>query len=173
MGLSMHICRHFKTQSLYSLPPSFTPSIPHTHTHIHTYTHSLLPSHTHTHTYTRTHIHTYTHIYTHTLHTHTHTHNRTFPSWVVLASAVSFLISVTVHLLNTSSATLGIFRMSLRRGVVIPPQGASVVLRNAASHLGLLMIARATALWEGGRDRGALFSCTCTYVCLCHVLLHV
>ena len=40
--------------------------------------------------------------------------------------------------------------MSLRRGVVIPPHAASVVLRNALSHLGSLIIASATALDEKG-----------------------
>ena len=66
----------------------------------------------------------------------------TFPSLVAL---------VTVHLLNTTSATSGILRMSLRRGVVNPPHCASVVLRNAASHLGLWTMASATAL---GEERG-------------------
>ena len=96
-----------------------------------------------------------------TLHTHMLTRGKyswlarlpsrmfTFPSLVAL---------VTVHLLNTSSATSGIFLTNFRRGVVMPPHAASVVLRNALSHLGLFIMASATALSrrEGGREGGMI-----------------
>ena len=157
---------HTHTHTL-SLSLSLSHTHTHTrtsHTHTHTHTHMLTHTHTHTHTHTCKLTHTHTHTHTCKL-THTHTHTHTFPSLVAL---------VTVHLLNTSSATSGIFLMSFRRGVVIPPQTASVVLRSADSHLGLLMIARATGLciWLGeGRS-----VCECMsvytmymymYTCLC------